>query len=151
LESLIRKFAHQRFEPSGFTRNPEIRNASSIIDYVFRWMGLQFIPGYREATSPKVAQPELDMPGLQEELKKKLNRPVPDLPRSPDTEIMTLDPEPEPLRKLPAPVHGRHAKLLTATFQNQGDAPTCPSCGHIAVRNGACYKCLNCGESLGCS
>src|SRR6202050_413461 len=49
LEALIRKFAHQRFEPSGFTKNPEVRNASSITDYVFRWMALQFIPGYREA------------------------------------------------------------------------------------------------------
>ena len=49
LEALLHKFAHQRFEPSGFTKNPEIRNASSIIDYVFRWLALQFIPGYREA------------------------------------------------------------------------------------------------------
>jgi ribonucleoside-diphosphate reductase alpha chain len=51
LEALMRKFAHQRFEPSGFTKNPEIRNASSIIDYVFRWLALQFIPGYREANT----------------------------------------------------------------------------------------------------
>ena len=51
LESLVKKFAHQRFEPSGFTKNPDIRNASSITDYVFRWLGCQFIPGYREATS----------------------------------------------------------------------------------------------------
>jgi ribonucleoside-diphosphate reductase alpha chain len=49
LEALVKKFAHQRFEPSGFTKNPEIRNASSITDYVFRWMALQFIPGYRES------------------------------------------------------------------------------------------------------
>jgi ribonucleoside-diphosphate reductase alpha chain len=45
----LKKFAHQRFEPSGFTKNPEIRNAASIIDYVFRWMALQFVPGYRES------------------------------------------------------------------------------------------------------
>jgi ribonucleoside-diphosphate reductase alpha chain len=44
-----------------------------------------------------------------------------------------------------------HAFKLTAMITNQQDAPTCPSCGHVAVRNGACYKCLNCGESLGCS
>lgn len=48
-------------------------------------------------------------------------------------------------------VMARKGSLLTGTFQNQGDAPSCPNCGHIAVRNGACYKCLNCGESLGCS
>ena len=51
LEALVKKFAHQRFEPSGFTKNPDIRNASSIIDYVFRWMAVQFVPGYREANS----------------------------------------------------------------------------------------------------
>src|SRR5258706_13504699 len=86
LEALVKKFAHQRFEPSGFTKNPDIRNASSISDYVFRWMGLQFVPGYREATSP--GQPDLPMPGLEEELKKKLNRPVADLPIAEDTEIL---------------------------------------------------------------
>ncbi len=51
LDALVKKFAHQRFEPSGFTKNPEIRNASSIPDYVFRWMAYEFIPGYREAST----------------------------------------------------------------------------------------------------
>jgi ribonucleoside-diphosphate reductase alpha chain len=78
-------------------------------------------------------------------MKKKINRPVPELPISEDTDI------------LDAHENGNgnargHSKLtLTSSFQNQGDAPTCPTCGHVAVRNGACYKCLNCGESLGCS
>src|SRR5256714_7798952 len=67
-EALVKKFAHQRFEPSGFTKNPDIRNASSIIDYVFRWMGLQFIPEFREANGVK--QPDLPIPGLLEEIKK---------------------------------------------------------------------------------
>jgi ribonucleoside-diphosphate reductase alpha chain len=145
LEALVKKFAHQRFEPSGFTKNPEIRNASSIIDYVFRWLALQFIPGYREATRP--AQPELTIPGLEEALKKSVNRPVPDLPiTGDDSGVINLKPV--------SNGNGHsHAKplTLTSTFQNQGDAPTCPNCGHVAVRNGACYKCLNCGESLGCS
>ncbi len=145
LEALVKKFAHQRFEPSGFTKNPEIRNASSIIDYVFRWLAFQFIPGYREAARP--VQTELTIPGLEEELAKKVNRPVPDLAIAEDTVINI-----KPLSKGNGNGHG-HAKAftLTSTFQNQGDAPTCPSCGHVAVRNGACYKCLNCGESLGCS
>jgi ribonucleoside-diphosphate reductase alpha chain len=77
LEALVKKFAHQRFEPSGFTRNPDIRQASSIIDYVFRWMACQFVEGYRAANSPNGGQAELPMPGLLEELKKKVNRPVP--------------------------------------------------------------------------
>ncbi len=71
LEALVKKFAHQRFEPSGFTKNPEIRNASSITDYVFRWMAFQFIPGYRENANEVRTQTELAIPGLVEEIKKK--------------------------------------------------------------------------------
>ena len=84
LDALVRKFAHQRFEPSGFTKNPEIRNAASITDYVFRWLALQFIPGYRESVAVARTQPELAMPGLLEEMKKKINRPVPELPIAED-------------------------------------------------------------------
>ncbi|MFO1498664.1 MAG: vitamin B12-dependent ribonucleotide reductase [Verrucomicrobiota bacterium] len=160
LEALVKKFAHQRFEPSGFTKNPDIRNASSIIDYVFRWMAVQFIPGYRESTSPEQKQPELAIPGLMEQVKKKVNRPVPELP---------LAEEPETGLKLgtaratqPAKGNGHsnggngHGQRQIRTLSDaiahfQEDAPTCPSCGHVAVRNGGCYKCLNCGESLGCS
>src|SRR5438477_5857420 len=80
LEALVKKFAHQRFEPSGFTKNPDIRNASSIIDYVFRWMAVQFVQGYRENNGLEQKQPELAIPGLMEEVKKKVNRPVPELP-----------------------------------------------------------------------
>jgi len=156
LEALARKFAHQRFEPSGFTKNPDIRNAASITDYVFRWLGMQFIPGYRETHSPNRNQPELAMPGLLEEEQKQVNRPVPELALSEDTEIVELK-----------AAHGRKGNgyhpaaqvasahqvktLNEAVAHFQQDAPTCPTCGHVAVRNGACYKCLNCGESLGCS
>ncbi len=146
LEALVKKFAHQRFEPSGFTKNPDIRNASSIIDYVFRWMANQFIPGYREANSPNRGQQELPMPGLMEELKKNLNRPVPGLlPLTEEAENLINS---SPLKKTAI----RTVTSFTDAISHfQQDAPTCPNCGHIAVRNGACYKCLNCGESLGCS
>ncbi|HEU6447272.1 MAG TPA: vitamin B12-dependent ribonucleotide reductase [Verrucomicrobiae bacterium] len=144
LETLLKKFAHQRFEPSGFTKNPEIRNASSIIDYVFRWLALQFIPGYRDAVAGNRAQPELAMPGLLEEEKKRVNRPVRDLPLAEDTDVVEL-------KAGNGHGHAHRALTLTSMITNQQDAPTCPSCGHVAVRNGACYKCLNCGESLGCS
>lgn len=150
LESLARKFAYQRFEPSGFTRNPDIRQAFSIIDYVFRWMANEFIPGYRESSSPRGNQQELQIPGLEDELKKKLNRPVPDLPRADEAAVVEVSSERIEVPKPSAALrHG--ARVLTSTFQNQGDAPACPNCGQITVRNGACYKCLNCGESLGCS
>ena len=151
LDALVRKFAHQRFEPSGFTKNPEIRNAASITDYVFRWMAMQFIPAYREANTVVRTQPELQMPGLLEEMKRQVNRPVPELPISDDTDILNLQ------SSVTGATHTHHSKRRTVKSLSesvahfQQDAPTCPNCGHMAVRNGACYKCLNCGESLGCS
>jgi ribonucleoside-diphosphate reductase alpha chain len=153
LEALVRKFAHVRFEPSGFTKNPEIRNAASITDYVFRWMAFQFIPGYREEHSPNRNQPELGIPGLLEEEKKKINRPVPELALSEDTEIIEVKGHgSNSHQELRRPGASHAVKTLNdAVAHFQADAPTCPSCGHVAVRNGACYKCLNCGESLGCS
>ncbi|HNQ74694.1 MAG TPA: vitamin B12-dependent ribonucleotide reductase, partial [Verrucomicrobiota bacterium] len=151
LEALVRKFAHQRFEPSGYTKNPEIRNAASITDYVFRWMAMQFIPGYREANTQLRNQPELAIPGLIEEIKKKVNRPVPDLPLADDTEVLEVRAA-TGSRDGSAPAGERVVKTLGDSVKHfQQDAPTCPNCGHIAVRNASCYKCLNCGESLGCS
>ena len=145
LEALVKKFAYQRFEPSGFTKNPDIRQATSITDYVFRWLACQFVPGYREATAPASPQRELAIPGLAEAEKLKINRPVTDLPLAEDaTAVISLKPPGS------SPGNGS-AKSTTSGFVNQLDAPSCPKCGHITVRNGACYKCLNCGESLGCS
>jgi len=146
LEALVRKFAHQRFEPSGFTKNPEIRNASSIMDYVYRWMALQFVPGYRESLQVVRNQPDLAMPGLAEEIKKNVNRPVPELPMADDNDVV-----PVKAAKSTNQTNERRAARLTQMITNQQDAPSCPNCGQITVRNGSCYKCLNCGESLGCS
>jgi ribonucleoside-diphosphate reductase alpha chain len=156
LEALARKFAHQRFEPSGFTKNPEIRNASSITDYVFRWLAYQFVPGFREANQPNRSQPELAIPGLMDEVKKKINRPVPELPLAEDHDVVEVTARPGNGTGHAAggerPAGGRSIRTLSDTVAHfQQDAPTCPNCGHVAVRNGACYKCLNCGESLGCS
>jgi ribonucleoside-diphosphate reductase alpha chain len=157
LEALVRKFAHQRFEPSGFTKHPDIKSASSITDYVFRWMAIQFIPGYREANTANRSQPELPMPGLLEEVKKKVNRPVPELPLAEETEILVREARsPEDSgngsRHGKGSVQGRAITTLSDAIAHfQLDAPTCPSCGYVAVRNGYCYKCLNCGDSLGCS
>ena len=105
---------------------------------------------------PNRNQPELAMPGLLEEVKKQINRPVPELSLSEDTEVVDL---PSGEKKSnghhqgkSAATPGRKIKTLSDSVAHfQQDAPTCPSCGHVAVRNGACYKCLNCGESLGCS
>src|SRR5260221_1762181 len=90
LESLVKKFAYQRFEPSGFTKNPDIRNASSITDYVFRWLGCQFIKGYNEATSPNRTQPDLPMREITDIEKKAVNRPVAELTRTAEKEIYNV-------------------------------------------------------------
>lgn len=92
------------------------------------------------------------MPGLMEVIKRAVNRPVPDLPVTTegDTDIVAKAQIGNGGSQAGHPAGG-FAGQLTATFVNQGDAPACPKCGHIAVRNGACFKCLNCGESLGCS
>ncbi|MBI5802792.1 MAG: vitamin B12-dependent ribonucleotide reductase [Verrucomicrobia bacterium] len=149
LEALIRKFAHQRFEPSGFTKNPEIGRASSIIDYVFRWLAFQFVPGYREANA-KDGQQNLPLPGLTEIERQSVNRSVPELPLSDDTDILVKS---EVLKQSSTTTRTDYKveSLSDALKHFMHDAPACPKCGHIAVRNGACFKCLNCGESLGCS
>ncbi|PYL23329.1 MAG: vitamin B12-dependent ribonucleotide reductase, partial [Verrucomicrobia bacterium] len=90
LESLVKKFAYQRFEPSGFTKNPDIRHATSITDYVFRWLACQFIKGYKEATSPNRTQPDLPLKEIVEIEKKAVNRPVSDLARTGEKELIDV-------------------------------------------------------------
>src|SRR5438046_7054332 len=90
LESLVKKFAYQRFEPSGFTKNSDIRHATSITDYVFRWLACQFIKGYKEATSPNRGQPDLPLKEIVELEKKAVNRPVTDLARTGEKEVIDV-------------------------------------------------------------
>ncbi len=145
LEALVRKFTHQRFEPSGFTKNPQIRRASSIIDYVFRWTGIQFIPGYLEKTTGNTSQQELNIPGLQQAEARHVNKPVVELP-------VAGGGDGESVERAAAHSHSHDGSAISHSVAHfMEDAPTCPTCGNVTVRNGACFKCLNCGESLGCS
>ena len=145
LAALVRKFSHQRFEPSGFTKNPQIRRASSIIDYVFRWMGIQFIPGYLERTTGDTSQQELNIPGLQQAEAQHVNKPVVELPVASGGDGESVD-------QAAAHSHGHGESAISQSVAHfMEDAPACTTCGHLTVRNGACFKCLNCGESLGCS
>jgi ribonucleoside-diphosphate reductase alpha chain len=144
-DTLVNKFAYQRFEPSGLTKNPDIRFASSIVDYVFRWLGCRFVPGFREASNPNAGQTELPLKELQEEIKKRVNRPVPELPLANEPIVQA-----QSARKKENG-NGQPKTLNESIAHLMKDAPTCPKCGHITVRNGACFKCINCGESLGCS
>jgi ribonucleoside-diphosphate reductase alpha chain len=151
LESLVKKFAFQRFEPSGFTRNPHIRNATSITDYVFRWLGCQFIKGYQEAISAVKGQAELPMKELAEIDKKAINRPVADLPRTGDKEIIDVIAGPANSEGTPT-IPSTHAEKVTDALSHMYMDTPCATCGsHKVIRAGACGVCTVCGTSAGCS
>jgi ribonucleoside-diphosphate reductase alpha chain len=125
LKVLVNKFSHVRFEPMGMTNNPDIRMAKSVIDYIFRWMALKFLPA-DEAKAYKVTE----APGLPRE--------------AADGELPAG-----------AQAGNGHANFMERqekiTFVSQADAPACHECGSLMVRNGNCYKCWNCGSTSGCS
>ena len=126
------KFAHTRFEPAGYTGNPEIPIAKSIVDYIFRWLAARFLSAEdRDA---------LGIISRREESE--------DLAAVAGAVIA-------PARRVsmpPAPGQASAKQLSSElTFRNQEDAPSCSDCGSLMVRNGACYKCMNCGSTSGCS
>jgi ribonucleoside-diphosphate reductase alpha chain len=122
LQALVDKFSHVRFEPSGMTRNPEIRFAKSIVDYIFRWMASKFLSTEAQFYAG-VNGRELD--------------------------------EGRAANDGAAAAAAQAAKPSAAnphsTIQNQEDAPPCSTCGAIMIRSGACYKCVNCGNTSGCA
>jgi ribonucleoside-diphosphate reductase alpha chain len=158
LESLVKKFAYQRFEPSGFTKNSDIRHATSITDYVFRWLACQFIKGYKEATSPNRAQPDLPLKEIGEIEKKALNRPVTDLARTGDKQVIDVITNnlPNPVERASAADHSGngngHADRVMVALGSIFMGITCSVCGSDKViRAGACGVCTECGTSQGCS
>jgi ribonucleoside-diphosphate reductase alpha chain len=153
LDSLVRKFAYQRFEPSGFTKNPDIRNATSITDYIFRWLGCQFIKGYKEATSPNKGQADLPMKELTEIDIRGTNRPVPDLATETPS-IMDIVTHKGGSEGGPHLVIGgsTHAERLKDALGDMYMPDPCSICGSTKViRAGACGCCTECGTSQGCS
>jgi len=155
LESLVKKFAYQRFEPSGFTKNPDIRHATSITDYVFRWLACQFIKGYKEATAPNRAQPDLPLKEIVEIEKKALNRPVTDLARTGDKQVIdviTNDPATNPSTAGHSGNGNGHDDRVMVALGSIFMGITCSVCGSDKViRAGACGVCIECGTSQGCS
>jgi ribonucleoside-diphosphate reductase alpha chain len=135
LQDLVDKFSHVRFEPSGMTKNPDIRFAKSIVDYIFRWLAVKFLSAEAQYRAGVNNREEIASP---EQL-------VLDVRAS-----ASPDPEPAPAKGTPPPVRGA-APSPFAAIQNQEDAPPCSTCGSIMVRSGACYKCPNCGTTSGCA
>ena len=134
LKMLCEKFAHTRFEPSGWTNNADIGFAKSIMDYIFRWLQLRFLTGQQQL--------------LFENLRPKLS--AGDVGRAPspaegDAPLPTTN---DQRPRTGSPIHAADA---LAEIVDLGDAPTCHVCGSIMVRNGSCYKCMSCGSTSGCS
>jgi ribonucleoside-diphosphate reductase alpha chain len=131
LKVLSDKFSHSRFEPSGYTPNPEIRYAKSVMDYIFRWLALKFLP--------KDAQPREDL----------------SLVAPNGTEVENAA---QLASQFTQAAGGRATVYPNGSVQpslagveQSDDAPSCADCGAIMVRNGSCYKCMNCGSTSGCS
>ena len=128
LQDLVDKFSHVRFEPSGMTKNPDVRFAKSIVDYIFRWMAAKFL-------SPEA------------QFRAGVN----------NREELVTSPEQLPLDVAAAAGASATAAISSprtssfAAMQNQQDAPPCSTCGSIMVRSGSCYKCANCGTTSGCA
>ncbi len=154
LEVFVNKFAHSRFEPAGFTKNPDIPIAKSIGDYIFRWLGMEFIPGYREANAPK--RPAADnllenpVPASTPLLKVNGHRTatIADLEHA-EAVMGAYQTVPETIALDPAESAIDERERQFAHFQS--DAPACDNCGALTVRCGTCYRCFNCGNSMGCS
>ena len=130
LPVLVDKFSHMRFEPSGMTKNPQVRFAKSIVDYVFRWLATKFLSAEAQfragvnTLEPGAQSPSKSTEGEQLKLA-----------------VMAASAENSA---------GARASLMS-TIQNQEDAPPCSLCGAIMVRSGSCYKCANCGSTSGCA
>ena len=128
LQDLVDKFSHVRFEPSGMTKNPDVRFAKSIVDYIFRWMATKFLSAD--------AQFRVGVNNREE---------------------VVTTPEQLPLDVAAAAGASATAVIASpktssfAAMQNQEDAPPCSTCGSIMVRSGSCYKCSNCGTTSGCA
>ncbi len=163
LQVLIDKFSHMRFEPAGWTGNPDIPNAKSVVDYIFRWMGMQFLPGYREANAPKRMpttvddDAEADAGHSQAAVAPRVEpATTADDSRLPKVIAQRLKGTALPVlssgHALSATDHRTTDGSRDSQFAKfQSDAPSCDNCGAITVRNGNCYLCHNCGNSLGCS
>jgi len=129
LKVLCDKFSHSRFEPSGWTPNPDIRMAKSVMDYIFRWLAIKFLPGE--------ARPREEANGstLNAANIEKAMGPATHLTHAAG-ERATVDPD------------GSMQPNL-AGVEHSDDAPSCSDCGAIMIRNGADYRCMNCGSTAG--
>lgn len=129
LRVLVNKFIHTRFEPAGMTNNPEVRFAKSVVDYIFRYLGLKYL-----------SKEDQDALGLAKTMVE-----------NNEAQAKLVEPTPKPSeQKIVEHASTTRLEPDLLTFDPQSDAPACDNCGMIMVRAGSCYKCLNCGNTSGC-
>jgi ribonucleoside-diphosphate reductase alpha chain len=161
LEVFVNKFAHSRFAPAGVTKNPEIPIAKSITDYIFRWLGIQFVDGYREANTPSredgttlAAAPAIEWATAPiDSAVEDAATAAPTIKTNGHRKATAGDVEhAEPEAHSPTLAGFVSVESQQAQFARfQSDAPACDNCGALTVRCGTCYRCFNCGNSMGCS
>ncbi len=152
LQLLVDKFTHTRFEPSGFTKNPEIPMAKSIMDYIFKWLAIKFLSRDSQEEAGVIKRDTIDVtPAALPP--SNVSKPTPKDVAFIDTVAASTNVPGAgigfvlPAKDADAP----NVKTGAPPIRFQQDAPSCSDCGSIMVRNGACYKCLNCGSTSGCS
>ena len=181
LRILCEKFAHTRFEPSGWTQNEQIGYAKSLMDYIFRWLHLRFLSGeqltlfagFAPQTPQLPASPSILEEEEQQEIPENAQRLArrmspgsgaamggggiaPEPGASPYGTLRGLTPEKMANSEVPIPEGMKdrglyHAADAMRDMYEMGDAPSCSTCGAIMVRNGSCYRCMSCGSTSGCS
>jgi ribonucleoside-diphosphate reductase alpha chain len=149
LQVLVDKFSHARFEPSGMTKNPEVRFAKSIVDYIFRWMATKFLtPEAQYRVGVNVREEQAAGSGQQAGPAAGSRPPA---ESSVASGFSWKDPDVgADLQVGPAAAPAKKTSEFAA-IQNQEDAPPCSTCGSLMIRSGSCYKCQNCGTTSGCA
>jgi ribonucleoside-diphosphate reductase alpha chain len=149
LQALVDKFSHARFEPSGMTKNPEVRFAKSIVDYIFRWMATKFLSPeaqYRAGVNMR-EEPEAEQGSGIGDQGSKAAAPVASVSTGEQPPVARRGGSSDP----PAVGEPKKKGSEFAAMRNQEDAPPCSTCGSIMIRSGSCYKCANCGTTSGCA
>jgi ribonucleoside-diphosphate reductase alpha chain len=155
LSEFVDTFTFTRFEPQGRVDHPNIKFATSIVDYVFRMLGLEYLGRTDLVQVPPEAEEEQALAPHDEPPRGAAAAPVA-APAAPEKARAVGNGNGNGNGHKAAQDHALHEPAPAFQLSDHlstlmGDAPFCDVCGHITVRNGACYKCLNCGNSMGCS
>ena len=149
LEEFVEKFVFTRFEPSGMVDHPNIKSTTSIVDFIFRTLAYEYLQ--RTDLVHVIDKPEVMNTGTDDwdEIPTSLEYDKKSTPEL--SEVRVVAPKETKLAKAAVKAESSLDAVNAAAKSMQSDAPACNTCGHITIRSGTCYKCLNCGNSMGCS